>query len=256
MILHFSQRQILIFVQIIFILCLFLLAEFTHAGRQSVDTVLNYGTFKDKRDNNTYKTVQFGSQVWMAENLAYLPSVSPSSQGSMTDPHYYVYGYQDTSVVAAGNTNNYKNYGVLYNWPAAASACPAGWHLPSDDEWTILVEYLIANGYNYDDRTTGNKVAKALATGSGWDQSSNRGAVGNNDYPSKQNATGFSAPPAGYRHDRDGFRSAGRFTAWWSLSNMNASGDWCRTLNFYGSELYRGGINKSTGFSVRCIRND
>jgi uncharacterized protein (TIGR02145 family) len=64
------------------------------------------------------------------------------------------YDYNGTSVTDAKATDNYKTYGVLYNWPAAKAACPPGWHLPTDAEWTALENYLIANGYNYDGTTT------------------------------------------------------------------------------------------------------
>lgn len=80
--------------------------------------VINYRQLIDPRDNKTYKTVIICDQEWMAENLAYLSSVSPSSQGSMSAPYYYVYGYQGSDVVAAKATDNYKIYGVLYTWPA------------------------------------------------------------------------------------------------------------------------------------------
>ncbi|MDD4178128.1 MAG: FISUMP domain-containing protein, partial [Bacteroidales bacterium] len=78
----------------------------------------------------------------MKENLAYLPNVSQPDDGSQTSPFYYVYGYEGFSVPEAKTTPNYQTYGVLYNWPAALTACPQGWHLPSDNEWTILTDYL------------------------------------------------------------------------------------------------------------------
>ncbi|HPJ60225.1 MAG TPA: FISUMP domain-containing protein, partial [Bacteroidales bacterium] len=70
-------------------------------------------------DGKNYPVVTLGSQIWMAENLAYLPAVSPSSIGSDTEKHYYVYDYQGTNVNEAKATVNYLTYGVLYNWPAA-----------------------------------------------------------------------------------------------------------------------------------------
>ena len=72
----------------------------------------------------------------MAENLAWLPGVSPSSDGSETLSYYYVRGYEGTVVSEAKAVANYSTYGVLYNWPAAMAACPDGWHLPSDGDWT------------------------------------------------------------------------------------------------------------------------
>ncbi|MBS0010414.1 MAG: hypothetical protein KFF49_03335, partial [Bacteroidales bacterium] len=65
---------------------------------------------------------------------ALLPSVSLSTEGNYTDPYYYVYGYEGSNVSEAKATINYQTYGVLYNWPAALTACPDGWHLPTDAE--------------------------------------------------------------------------------------------------------------------------
>ncbi len=117
--------------------------------------LLNNG-FTDSRDGTHYNAVKIGNQVWMAENLKYLPSVVGPGTGSQTTPYYYVYGYDSTVVADAKATSNYTTYGVLYNWPAAMNeatssssnpsgvqgACPTGWHLPSDAEWTELTDYL------------------------------------------------------------------------------------------------------------------
>ena len=108
--------------------------------------------FTDARDGNTYNTIQIGSLCVMAENLAYLPSVSPPSSLSTIIPLYYVYGFLGSNVESAKATSNYQTYGVLYNYSAASAgeassnsvpsgvqgACPEGWHLPSDSEWNIL----------------------------------------------------------------------------------------------------------------------
>jgi uncharacterized protein (TIGR02145 family) len=86
--------------------------------------------------------VKLATSAGWPKTLHTLPEVSPSSQGNNTDPYYYVYGYQGTDVNAAKATDNYTNYGALYNWPASLNACPEGWHLPTDAEWTILTTYL------------------------------------------------------------------------------------------------------------------
>ena len=99
-------------------------------------------TFTDSCDGNQYGTVTIGEQVWMAENLVYLPIVVGPTKGSSTEFRYYIYEYYSTVLEAAKATANYTTYGVLYNWPAALTACPEGWHLPSDEEWTTLTSYL------------------------------------------------------------------------------------------------------------------
>jgi uncharacterized protein (TIGR02145 family) len=228
------------------------------------------GSFTDSRDGKVYKMVTIGEQVWMAENLAYLPSVVGPTTGSKSTAYYYVYGYNGTNVAEAKATANYKTYGVLYNWPAAMNGaassnanpsgvqgvCPDGWHLPSDAEWTRLEKYLIANGYNYDGTTTGNKIAKSMASATGWDNSVQEGAPGNSDYDGYRNKSGFSALPSGYHAYEDGtFVRIGGFGYWWGSTQYDTDNAWERVLTYYGSSVYRRRFNKETGFSVRCLRD-
>ena len=212
-------------------------------------------TFTDSRDGKVYKTVTIGEQVWMAENLAYLPSVVGPATGSDTDPYYYVYGFDGGTVAEAKATANYITYGVLYNWPAALTACPEGWHLPSDAEWTQLEEYLIANGYNYDGTTTGNKIAKSMANYSGWNTSTVTGAIGNTDYPEYWNKSGFSALPGGYRYTDGKFYLIGIFGHWWSSTGAYTGYAWTRTLLCDYSTVLRHSDSEDSGFSVRCLRD-
>lgn len=102
------------------------------------------GLFTDPRDGQTYRWIEIEGQIWMMENLRYLPSVGSLPRVSRTRPQYNVYGYRGTSVSEAKATDNYKIYGVLYNWPAAMKgdgmrdACPPGWHLPTDEEMDLM----------------------------------------------------------------------------------------------------------------------
>lgn len=211
------------------------------------------GTFTDCRDSHVYKTIKIGNQTWMAENLAYLPSVSPSPSGSYTEPYYYVYDYQGTNFVAAKQNANYTTYGVLYNWPAAITACPPGWHLPTDAEWTALKNYLIANGYNYDGTTTENKIAKSMAATTNWFTYFGTGTIGNN--LSLNNKSGFSALPGGYRTIEGAFHNIGNSGYWWSSPESSANFAWYLSLRYDGSHVYRSGYTKESGWSVRCVRD-
>lgn len=109
------------------------------------------GVFVDSRDGKEYKWVKLGQQVWMSENLAYLPSLhSPYDEqvqayGGMKiveTPFQFVYGYDGVNVSEAKTTSNYKDYGVLYNCASATKSCPDGWHLPSDKEWMKLEKFI------------------------------------------------------------------------------------------------------------------
>jgi len=236
-------------------------------------------TFTDSRDGKVYKTVTIGEQVWMAENLAYLPSVVGPATESTTEPHYYVYGYiDDTPTVAAAKaTANYTTYGVLYNWTAAMNGaassssnpsgvqgvCPPGWHLPSDAEWTELETYLANNGYNYDGSVGGDnfrdKIAISLASATGWDAyaSTNPGAISNTNtaYDAYRNKSGFSALPGGYRSGDGAFDYIGGNGDWWSSTQSNANNAWGRGLYYYGGNVLGGDYYKESGFSVRCLRD-
>src|SRR5690554_5686681 len=219
-----------------------------------VDSVIFYkptieettsGTFIDSRDGNEYNWVQIGDQVWMAENLAYLPSVNMVADGSenAAGSYYYVYGYDGTNVAEAKETDNYATYGVLYNWTAAMDGkassttnpsgiqgvCPAGWHLPSDAEWTELTDYL-----------GGTSVAggKLKETGTTHWNSPNTGAT---------NETGFTALPGGYRYDYGtfddigygGFDDIGYGGFWWSATERDATSAWDRGMSYGDSYVYR-----------------
>ena len=224
-------------------------------------------TFTDSRDGKVYKTVTIGEQVWMAENLAYLPSVVGPATGSTTEPHYYVYGYDGTDVEAAKaqtkSTNIYTTYGVLYNWPAALTACPEGWHLPSDEEWTQLETYLANNGHNYDGSVGGDnfrdKIAISLASATGWDAyaSTNPGAIGNTNpaYDAYRNKSGFSALPGGCRNYAGTFGTIELFGYWWSSTETSTADAWYRSLGYHTSGVDRSHYLKDDGFSVRCIRD-
>ncbi len=212
----------------------------------------------DNRDSLTYGTVLMqggwigGQWCWMAENLAYLPSVNPSNQGSYIQPYYYVYDYQGTDVIAAKATSNYQTYGVLYNWPAAMAGhisdssnnvpsgvqgvCPSGWHLPSHAEWVILEDWL---GGWY---VAGGKMKETDTTH--WNPP-NTGAT---------NSSGFTGLPGGKRlfeGDFDNIRFSGSF---WTTTKLNDGDAYVYVLLYDYKKLHNLNDFWEKGFSVRCVK--
>jgi uncharacterized protein (TIGR02145 family) len=210
------------------------------------------GAFIDTRDGNVYNWVKIGNQIWMAENLSYLPCVNQVADGSedAAGSYYYVYGYDGTNVTDAKATSNYTTYGVLYNWTAAMNGsasssenhsgvqgvCPKGWYLPSDAEWTELTDYL-----------GGTSVAgeKLKETGTTHWYSPNAGAT---------NETGFTALPGGSRYGNGTFGSFEGYGSWWSATEYGSDGAWGRGMGSYHGKVDRDDYGKGFGFSVRCIR--
>ncbi|MBN1414302.1 MAG: fibrobacter succinogenes major paralogous domain-containing protein [Bacteroidales bacterium] len=209
-------------------------------------------SFMDSRDGKMYRCLKIGNQVWMAENLAYLPAVSPPSSGSYTEPYYYVFGYYGSGVSAAKALSNYSIYGVLYNWPAAMDGkassnynpsgvrgvCPYGWHLPSHAEWDELSFFLGG------DSVSGGKLKEA---GYAHWQSPNEGAT---------NSSGFTALPGGSRNDDGDFEYMGGYGAWWSATENNDINSWYRVVGYGYLELHRYNYHKDYGFSIRCIKDE
>jgi uncharacterized protein (TIGR02145 family) len=189
------------------------------------------GNFTDIRDGHVYAYRIIGSQTWMAENLAYLPQVNPPSEGNETGRFFYVYNYDSRDVGEAKSIENYAIYGVLYSWNAAMANCPPGWHLPTDREWDLLGVYL------------GTDEGYAMKSNSLWTNH------GNGD-----NSSGFNALPAGVRSINGYFTNLGSGTEFWS-STMTSIYVWCRGLVADDRSLWRGGYNRGTGISVRCIKN-
>jgi uncharacterized protein (TIGR02145 family) len=193
------------------------------------------GNFTDSRDGHEYFLKTIGTQTWMAENLAYLPSVSPSSVGSETSPYWYVYNYQGSNVTEAKSTANYTTYGVLYNWESAKTACPSGWHLPSDTEWTTLTDFL--------GTSAGGKMKE---TGTTHWLSPNAGAT---------NESVFTALPGGCLIPNGSFSYLGSYALFWSASKSVASFAWYRGLCYNDDEVGWHDDDCSYGFSVRCIKD-
>ena len=180
-------------------------------------------TFTDKRDGKTYKIVKIGRQNWFAENLNYA-----TEEGS-------VFG----NVCYENKAENCAKYGRLYNWETALTACPAGTHLPTDKEWTTLVDY--AGGEE--------KAGTKLKSSTGW-KCYKELAAGTNDY-------GFFALPGSC--DGGGVSKAGNKAGkcgnWWSATEDGDDAAWSyyTLCNYEGVD--RNAYSKYALFSVRCVKD-
>ena len=219
--------------------------------------------FTDARDGKQYSAVTIGSQIWMCENLAYLPSVVGSATGSSSVAYYYVYGYNGTNVATAKATSNYTNYGVLYNWTAAMNGagssnsnpsgvqgiCPAGWHLPSDAELCVLENAVEAgtdagcSTLGFRGTATGGKMKRTGTTR--W-TAPNTGAT---------NASGFTGIGGGIRSNAGAFSFMGTAGYIWSTRQSSSTQSWYRLLLNTSAQSIRNNTNKASGHSVRCVKD-
>ena len=197
-------------------------------------------------DGNVYNTVTIGTQTWMVENLKTtryrngdaIPNVTNDGAWfNLTTGAYCNYN---------NDPNNVTTYGRLYNYYAVNDSrgiAPAGWHVPSDAEWTTLINYL--GGPN----VAGGKLKEAGT--SHW-ISPNLGAT---------NSSGFTALAVGFRFNdiRDGlglrYGGANHHTKYWSTTQENTEKVWTRGLDFYLADVQRDSYRMNDGYSVRCIKD-
>lgn len=211
----------------------------------SASTVTDY-------DGNVYNTVQIGQQCWMKENVR--STHYANGQVISLGTNYYpfngnndvpvsTYGYRyDWQTVMKYATSSYSN-------PSGVQGiCPSGWHVPSQAEWTQLINY-VSSDNQYTCGINSNNIAKALASKTGWESwtSSTNCAVGNN--PITNNATGFSALPAG---------PSGGNARFWSTSeeSYGSQTTWAFGMEYsYPSpSIYH--YSQTNKFSVRCLRDE
>jgi uncharacterized protein (TIGR02145 family) len=210
--------------------------------------IVTRGTFIDPRDNREYQWIIIGKQTWMAENLAYLPEIGKQNTDSLDMPDYYVYGYSGNNIDEAKSTESYLQYGVLYNFFSAQTACPQGWHLPSDDEWKQL-ELALGMSVSHIDQifpsVRGTDQGIQMKSASGWEMEGN----GNN-------SSGFSALPGGFRFCNGNFWFSGRFGYWWSSTTEKDDSAWIRSLSSTSCTICRKSNLRHNGFSIRCVKDN
>jgi|GEM_PF-818102 uncharacterized protein (TIGR02145 family) len=222
-------------------------------------TVLDVGSMTDI-EGTQYATVKIGSQEWMMENLR----VTKLNDGTAITFDTVTADWSNTAKTSpmfcycqnTVNADSIKRFGALYNWYTVNSGklAPAGWHVPTMAEWDTLETYLIKNGYNWDGTREADKTAKSLAATICWSASTNAGAVGND--PTKNNSTGFSAMPAGYRRGSFGtFAGAGSYGYWWSADASSATMARYRYLAAASAEFLNDGDDKRCGMAVRLVKD-
>ena len=200
----------------------------------SSSIAIQKGQFTDSRDGQVYDSVRIGTQTWMAENLAYLPSVNAQADSSTAVAKYYVYGYDGTVVSTAKAQANFTTYGALYNYQAAKTACPSGWHLPDTTEWNTLEAAVGGTA------TAGTilKASSALwVTNTGSD------------------AYGFSALPGGYYYGSS-FSGVGYSGYWWTAAANGSSNAYDRYMNYNSANVNYNYNRQTYGFSVRCLKGN
>jgi uncharacterized protein (TIGR02145 family) len=185
------------------------------------------GSFTDTRDGEIYRWVNIGEQIWMARNLNYTVTFNS-----------FCYNNQKF---------NCDKYGRLYNWEIAKNICPAGWHLPTDDDWIRLELFLDMS----------------------WSQASSVGYRGNNEGEKLKeegtfhwlsnklkasNSSGFTALPGG-NYDGINFYGLGNWAIFWSSTESDSKNAWCRILDSNYSQVGRENAPKNNAFSVRCIKD-
>ena len=235
------------------------------------------GTFAVRDyDGNVYNTVQIGQQCWMKENLRtkhyadgteiqnkaickYMEIIFDDNLYKHSNPFYLDFECSGIPL---------EKRGYMYNWPAVMHGanssklfpsgvqgiCPDGWHVPSDLEWELM-ECYVGSQELYTCGHGEEYIAKALADSAGWDNSTYTGSVGYNQ--SANNATGFSAFPAGHLNSSGRRLYVGTFANFWSSSEDSHGNIWARGLNYDHGYMHRESYRGTDDFFyVRCLRDD
>jgi len=211
---------------------------------QVCDNGGNIGTVTDI-DGNVYSTDTIGTQIWMQENL----KVSKYRNGEAIPTNLADAAWQTANsgayAIYNNDTANNTSHGKLYNFYAVSDPrglCPAGWHVPTDLEWTSLENFLgtsiVAGGKM--------KSAGMIEAGTGLWHAPNKDAT---------NSSGFTALPGGLRGGIGTFTSLGSYGYWWSSTQDLSTSAWSRYLGNDISNSGRYDWSKTLGFSVRCLKN-
>jgi uncharacterized protein (TIGR02145 family) len=189
-------------------------------------------------DGNDYPVVSIGTQFWMAENLkttrlkdeTMIPLVSDDLEWNRSITPAYSWYNNDQS-------NYGETYGALYNWYTASTGdlCPSGWHVPSDAEWTTLINFLGG------DDVAGGKLKEGGTTH--WSTPNTGGS----------NESGFRALPGGYHNSTGSYNLIGEFGRFWTSTEKDGQIAMYRVMGYNTTAVNSGENSKSSGFSIRCV---
>ncbi len=206
-------------------------------------------------DGNIYNTVQIGNQCWMKENLktttyrngTAIPNVTNNINWQNLTTGAYVWYDNDISWK--------EPYGALYSWYATVETnglCPTGWHVPTNDEWTALTDFIGGTASPH-----GNELKSCRQVNSPSGEGCNT-----TEHPrwaeSNENGTddyGFSGLPGGLRENDSGFYYMGYFGIWWSSTEDSSGNPLGNTLSYDHGDLIFGNGEKNFGLSVRCVKD-
>ena len=208
----------------------------SYTATSQISLVISRNSFIDQRDGQNYFILEIGGQTWFGENLNYETNEIDDTDFEATNSWWL---YNDDSI-------NGDIYGRLYTWNVALNACPAGWHLPSDDEWKVL-EMHLGMSQSEADRfgLRGTDEGEQLKGSMEWDNNGNG-----------TNSSGFTALPGGYINNiNDGFFDLGSKGYWWSSDKYSATRAWNRILYDSHDKIRRSKENKTKGYSVRCVKD-
>ena len=206
--------------------------------KEKTKPVVTKASAKKVASETTIEEVKIGKQIWMAKNLdvAHFKNGDPIPEAK-TDKEWMnaAKKKQPAWCYYDNDSKNGKKYGKLYNWYAINDQrvlAPEDWHIPSDEEWTKLEDYL------------GDEAGNKMKSTSGWDEDGNG-----------TDESGFSGVPGGSRTPFGTFNGLGEFGDWWSSTEGTPGNAWPRGLDCSNGPVGRTTASKAAGFSARCLRD-
>lgn len=227
-----SKKSIIKVMKNLILLLVLLISTFMTYGQEASETVTDV-------DGNVYNTIKIGTQTWMLENLKTTKYNSGAPIQKIIDVEKWKFDISGSFDWYNNDESNKAIYGALYNWAAVkkGNLAPKGWHIPSVEEWQVLIDYL-----------GGKKIAGGKLKVQGidfWD-SPNKGA---------DNSSGFKAVASGVKSTEGSFSFVGNRTLFWTSTSSNLLQAKSITLMFNSPKTTVFSISKNYGCSIRCIKD-